>query len=75
MNMKIGKSRDKSNYVVIQIDLKKVFTYVGNIRIYFKYIFNCIFIYLKIYLKIIKVVFWEKDPGSMLNIYSIYLNS
>lgn len=55
--MKIGKSRDKSNYVVIQIDLKKVFTYVGNIRIYFKYIFNCIFIYLKIYLKIIKVVF------------------
>lgn len=61
MNMKIGKSRDKSNYVVIQIDLKKVFTYVGNIRIYFKYIFNCIFIYLKIYLKIIKVVFWEKD--------------
>lgn len=57
MNMKIGKSRDKSNYVVIQIDLKNVFTYVENIRIYFKYIFNCIFIYLKIYLKIIKVVF------------------
>lgn len=40
MKMEIGKNRDKSNYVVIQINLKKGFTYVGNIRIYFKYIFN-----------------------------------